>query len=248
MAAPDSALSFGMVATEYDRFRPRYPSHAISWATGTPPPAQVIDLGAGTGILTRSLLQLGYAVVPVEPDGGMRAQLARTTVGVTPVGGTAEAVPLISHSADAILIGQAYHWFDRNRAHAEAGRLLRPGGFLAALWNLRDETEPWVGALSAIADEFFPDHRARQGDPRLSSFGDRFGDLDRTEYGHHTVHDTESLVAMMRTRSYYLTAGGGQRRAYEERVHHLVATHPDLAGRARFRLPYRTVVYRGRRR
>src|SRR5213595_2676649 len=99
-------LSFGPAADLYDAIRPTYPPEAIAWALG-PAPQTVIDLGAGTGILTRVLLGLGYDVLPVEPDEAMRAKLAATTPGVEPLAGHAEAIPVPDGRADAVEIGRA---------------------------------------------------------------------------------------------------------------------------------------------
>ncbi len=129
------ALSFGAAAGDYDRFRPRYPEAAVRWALDGLSRARVVDLAAGTGILTRTVLALGHEVVPVEPDPGMRAQLVVSTPGTTALAGSAEALPLPDSAADAVLVGTAYHWFDREPAHAEIARVLR------ARWHLRPHLE-----------------------------------------------------------------------------------------------------------
>ena len=245
MAEHLPARSFGAAAGAYDRFRPGYPADAVQWAAGGPAPRHVVDLGAGTGILTRALLALGHRVTPVEPDPGMRARLDAATAGVTALDGTAEAVPLPHGAADTVVVGQAYHWFDRDRAHAEAARVLRAGGVFAPLWNLRDEAVPWVARLTAIVDA----ERGEQGvEDDVGSFGPLFGPVERAEFRHRTTHTADSLVGMITTRSYYLTAPPGRRAELEAAVRDLVATHPDLAGRQTFALPYRTVVFRAVRR
>jgi SAM-dependent methyltransferase len=233
------ALSFGRAAREYDRFRPPYPAEAVEWAVGGPPPRVVVDLGAGTGILTRVLLAAGYAAVPVEPDPGMRDQLCVATPATRALAGSAEAVPLPDGSVGAVVSGQAYHWFDRDLAHAEAARVLVPGGSFAALWNNRDDDEPWVAALSRIAMAYGDvPHEAP------TSFGGTFTRVEHRTFHHAATMTAADLVAMMTTRSYYLTAPPPRRRAFEAELRELVGTHRDLAGRDRFPLPYRTDVYR----
>ncbi|MEU4566389.1 class I SAM-dependent methyltransferase [Micromonospora sp. NPDC023956] len=239
------ALSFGTAAAEYDRFRPRYPEAALRWAlAGLAPSARIVDLGAGTGILTRSLLALGHPVDAVEPDPGMRARFAATTPDGTALAGTAEAMPLPDGHADAVLAGQAYHWFDRERAHPEIARVLRPGGTLALVWNLRDDRTPWVTELSRIAEI---------GDTvdnllaSVTDVGPRFAAPEWAEFPHATVLTPDELLGMVHTRSHYLTATPERRRQVDRELRDLLRSHPDLAGRETLVLPYRTLVLRARR-
>ncbi|WP_121162262.1 class I SAM-dependent methyltransferase [Micromonospora pisi] len=246
MADLEQALSFGSAAATYDQFRPSYPVAALTWAVDADTPSDLVDLAAGTGILTRQLLGLGHRVVPVEPDPGMRAQLAAATPGTTALAGSAEAIPLPDGGTDMIMSGQAYHWFDRERAHAEAARVLRPGGRFAPIWNSRDESVPWVAALSALLADF-AGRSSVDTAPDLTSFGDAFEPLERAEFRHDTTHTADTLVGLVSTRSYYLTASPTRQRELETAVRDLTAHHPDLAGRPSFDLPYRTTVYRARR-
>jgi SAM-dependent methyltransferase len=238
------ALSFGAAAAAYDRFRPSYPVEAVQWAVGGPPPRRVVDLGAGTGILTRVLLGAGYEAVPVEPDPGMRAQLAASTQGVTALAGFAEAVPLPDASADAVVAGQAYHWFDRERAHPEIARLLRPGGYFGAIWNHRDDNEPWVAELTRVTHDYPVSRGNVDPDPAPELGDSHFAPVERAEFTHRTVHTPDSLLAMVATRSYYLTASPRERAEIDAGVRELTATHPALAGRETFEVPYRVIVYR----
>ncbi|MEU8260938.1 class I SAM-dependent methyltransferase [Micromonospora sp. NPDC048999] len=245
MTDPTHALSFGAAAAEYDRFRPRYPEAALRWALdGLAAPARVIDLGAGTGILTRDVLALEHRVVPVEPDPGMRAQLAVATPGTTALAGSAEAVPLPDDSADAVLVGQAYHWFDREPAHAEIARVLRPGGTFAPVWNVRDERVAWVAELSRVADL-----RDNAGDltEKYGDFGPAFEPVEVGEFAHSTTLTPDEVIDMLHTRSYWLTASPEERDRVDRGLRELFATHPDLTGRQTVELPYRTLVFRSRR-
>lgn len=243
------ALSFGAAAAEYDRFRPSYPAEAVRWAVGAPAPASVVDLGAGTGKLTRVLLAAGYQVTPVEPDAGMRAQLAAATEGAVPLAGFAEAVPLPDESADAVVAGQAYHWFDRERAHPEIARLLRPGGWFGAIWNHRDDREPWIAELSRITHDIPASRGNFDPEPAAAVvLSDEFEPVERMEFAHRETRTPESLVAMVSTRSYFLTATPQRQAEIVAGVRELTATHPDLAGRESFDVPYRVIVFRARRR
>ncbi len=242
MTEPTEALSFGAAAADYDRYRPRYPEAALRWSLdGLPAPARVVDLGAGTGILTRGLLALGHEVTAVEPDPGMRAQLAATTPGVVAHAGSAEAVPLPDGYADAVLVGQAYHWFDRERAHPEIARVLRPGGALAAIWNLRDDRVGWVDELSRIAEiGDTVDHLRKL----VTGFGALFTEPEWDEFPHVTTLTPDEVVAMVRTRSHYLVADRERRARVDRELRDLFANHPDLAGRDSVELPYRTLAVR----
>ncbi|SCL14646.1 Methyltransferase domain-containing protein [Micromonospora rhizosphaerae] len=240
------ALSFGVAAAEYDRFRPRYPEAALRWALdGLATPAQVVDLGAGTGILTRGLLDLGHEVTPVEPDPGMRAELDLATPDTAALAGSAESMPLPDGSADAVLVGQAYHWFDRERAHPEIARVLRPGGTFAPIWNIRDERVAWVAELSRVAHLGY---NAGNLIEKYADFGPAFGGVELGEFAHTTTLTPDEVVGMLHTRSYWLTAPPKEQEKVDRELRQLFATHPDLAGRETVELPYRTLVFRARRR
>lgn len=246
MANHTQALSFGAAAAEYDRFRPRYPQAAVRWALdGLGSAARVIDLGAGTGILTRAVRALGHEVTAVEPDPGMRLQLTAATSDVDVLAGGAESIPLPDAVADAVVVGQAYHWFDRERAHAEIARVLRTGGTFAPIWNIRDDRVEWVAEMSRIAH--MSDTTADLTGS-VTTFGPAFGEVELGEFVHHTVLTADEVAGLIRTRSYYLTTDRSRQEKVDREIRELLATHPDLAGRDRVELPYRTLVFRARRR
>src|SRR6201986_3186482 len=146
------ATSFGAPPAAYERGRPPYPPEALDWLL--PPGARrVLDLGAGTGKLTRELAGRGLDVVAVEPLGGMRAELSRVLPDTPVLEGSAEHIPLPDGSVDAVLAAQAWHWVTPERAAPEVARVLRPGGTLGLVWNERDEEVPWVAELSQIVEE-----------------------------------------------------------------------------------------------
>jgi len=243
--------SFGPAADLYDQVRPGYPVAAVEWALAPLGAGRwrILDIGAGTGIMTRLLVSLGHKPVAVEPDGRMRRRLAATTSAVEPLAGSAEALPLADASVDAAIAAQAYHWFDRDRAHLELGRVIRPGGVFTALWNDRDEATAWVRAYSRIVEgDRGPDGSgADSGRAKSPSHGDRFGPAEFAEFRHAVTHTLESLVALLKSRSYFLTASPTRQAALEAEVRELAATHPELAGRTSFDLPYVTVAYRATR-
>jgi SAM-dependent methyltransferase len=138
---PVAAAGFGAAADVYERARPSYPQEAIEWLvaqTGLGAGRTVVDLGAGTGKLTRLLLPTGAHVVAVEPIAEMRAHI----VGAKVVDGTAESMPFADGSVDVVAVAQAFHWFDHDRALPEIHRVLREGGSLALVWNMRDFDDP----------------------------------------------------------------------------------------------------------
>jgi SAM-dependent methyltransferase len=237
------ARSFGPAADLYDRIRPRYPLEAIRWILGDRP-VRVVDLGAGTGILSRQLAGAGYEVIPVEPDPGMRAKLDSAGGVPRALDGSAEEIPLPEASVDAVVAGQAYHWFDPAKAHPEIGRVLKPGGVFGPLWNERDEEVAWVGALARIIDKARRD--AAHGEP-VAPLGPLFTAVERADFRHSVTHTPETLAALVRSRSFYLTADAATRAAEDDAVRELCATHPDLGGRDEFELPYVTQAYRARR-
>ena len=144
-----NAASFGRAAAAYERGRPAYPPEAVDWLL--PPGArQVVDLGAGIGKLTGMLTARGLEVSAVEPSDGMRAQLVAALPQVPALSGTGERIPLPDNSSDCILVAQAWHWVDEDVALPEVARVLRPGGRLGLVWNLRDESVGWVAQLGEI--------------------------------------------------------------------------------------------------
>ena len=141
-------LSFGEMAEEYDRWRPSYPVAAVDWLAPASP-ARVVEIGAGTGRLTSLLVDRGLAVDAVEPDPRMRAVLARNNSDARCHDGHSTALPVPDGSADAVLVADAWHWFDAVATMEEVRRVLRPGGWLGLVWNVVAEpVEPWEHALA----------------------------------------------------------------------------------------------------
>jgi SAM-dependent methyltransferase len=229
----DHASSFGPVADVYERGRPSYPAAALDWLL-PPGPARVVDLGAGTGKLTRLIRDRGVAVTAVEPSPGMRAQLESSVPGVPVVDGSAESMPLPSGSADAVLVAQAWHWVDPARAVPEVARVLTPGGRLGLLWNVRDESAGWVRRLDEIIG-----NRDRASE-LAAEVGPPFGPVTRRSFPWVYRLGPSTLLDLVASRSAVILLPAAERAALLREVRQLTATHPDLVGRTEFALPYVT--------
>jgi SAM-dependent methyltransferase len=225
------ANSFGPVAHIYERGRPPYPPTAVDWLLppGTP---RVLDLGAGTGKLTRQLHERGLPVTAVDPSEGMLSELRRVLPDVPAHLGSAERIPLPDASADAVLMAQAWHWVEPANAVPEIARVLSPGGRLGLLWNLRDDTADWVRRLGQIIDS------ADQG--RDITLGESFGPVEVREFRwtHHITRD--ALLDLVASRSHVILLPPDERAAVLAQVRQLMVTHPALIGRAEYDLPYVT--------
>ncbi|MBM7815173.1 class I SAM-dependent methyltransferase [Saccharothrix algeriensis] len=249
------ASSFGAAATAYAEHRPGYAVAAVRWALAPAPGPRVLDLGAGTGKLTAALVALGVEVVAVEPDSAMLAELRRSLPGVRALPGSAEAVPLPAASVDAVLAGNALHWFDMAVAGPEIARVLAPGGVLAGLWNVVDDGVEWVAGLAgvggsaAIGPRDTPaGWRAETAGAHLPEAGGpaRFGSSEQALFPHGQRRTADSLVATLATRAGVLVMPRQEREAALGRIRAFLAGRPETA-RGEFTFPMRTGVLRARR-
>jgi SAM-dependent methyltransferase len=241
------AASFGVAATVYEQARPTYPDEAIDWLV--PPAARrVLDLGAGTGKLTRGLRERGLDVVAVEPSEGMRGELSRVLPDVTVLAGSAENIPLEDGAVDAVLVGQAWHWVDPPRAVPEVARVLRPGGQLGLVWNIRDERVGWVAALGELLhDDGNPDRTSQSDDVSLRpAIGPPFGPAERFDVEWARDTTPAEILDLVASRSYIITMTPDERSSVLAQVRQLLDTHPDVAGSVEFPLPYVTRCWRAR--
>ena len=232
-------LSFGAAAGTYELVRPTYPGEVVDWLVPSAA-RRVIDLGAGTGKLTRTLVDRGFNVVAVEPSAGMREAFVTAVSGAPVIAGSAEDIPLADASVDAVVVAQAWHWVDPTRAAREVARVLRPGGSLGLVWNSRDEGEPWVAALSAILAQYAIPNEVHLG-PEV---GPPFRPLERFELKWHHPMTADGIVDLFASRSYLITLSQEERAEALQQVRALVGNHPDLAGHREIGMPYVTHAYR----
>jgi len=227
----------------YHSARPDYPRDAVAFLVSSlkiSDDSHVVDLGAGTGILTKQLTTFGARITAVEPTAGMRAVLtARRLPGVTVVDGRDTAIPLPAASADALTVAQAFHWFDAPAALAEIHRVLKPRGGLGLIWNERDESVDWVAELGAAMrwPEFQPYEVGMDFSPVLAA--GPFVNIERRRFRHEQVLDRHGLTDRVLTTSYITTMGEADRAALMADVTAVVSRLPEPIV-----LPYVTDTYR----
>ncbi len=235
---PRLALSFGAGSAEYERGRPSYPAEAVAWLVPSGATA-VADVGAGTGKLTAVLAAPGRTVVAVDPDPEMLAALRDRLPGVPTLEGTGESLPLGDASTDAVTFAQSWHWVDPVRASAEVARVLRPGGVLGLIWNLRDERVGWVAELTHVLHRSVAEVMVDGEGPRVAA---PLGPLESHEFAWEQPMRVEDVVAMAASRSYVITAEPDRRARLLAEVRALARSVVESDGLVR--LPYVTHAYR----
>ena len=237
----------------YERGRPGYPAEAVAELVrvlGIAPGATVLDLAAGSGKLTRQLLPAGAMLLAVEPSPAMRERLA-AAAGVRVLEGTAEAIPLPDGALDAVAVGQAFHWFDGPRALAELQRVLRPGGRLGLVWNVRDESVPWMARISAILDGHAGDTpRYRDGRWRAAFDAAAAGFTALRARSFHHRHELEraALADRFASISFVAVLPDAARARVLAEIERVVEAEPSLAGPGPVAVPYRTDLFWAERR
>jgi SAM-dependent methyltransferase len=234
-----ASTGFGRSAGAYERGRPEYPRELLP-VLGIEPGDVVLDLAAGTGKLTRLLLETGASVVAVEPVAEMRAALPDS---VRALDGTAERIPLEDASVDLITVAQAFHWFDGDAALAEIHRVLRPGGRLALVWNRRVEDAPVNLALDALVEPHRAGTPTHRGDRWRGAFERTklFGPLEAHTFANEQRLDADGLEARVASISFIAALPDDERAAVVAAVRELAATGPVT-------LPYRTEIHLADRR
>ncbi|WP_405063686.1 class I SAM-dependent methyltransferase [Kribbella sp. NBC_01505] len=237
------AASFGAVAAAYDAGRPTFPVDALTWILGPGRGLQVLDLGAGTGKLAAVAASLGHDVVAVDPSEEMLS-ICRTRPGIDTMVGAAESIPLAHGSVDAVIVGQAFHWFDHARALPEIARILRPNGVLGLLWNNYDTVVPWVRRV----------HRAIMGedygggdsfDPMTILLqSDMFAAIETAKFKHWQDLDRGGLRKLALSHSRVAVLTESRREAVLEQVDSVYDT--SARPPEPLRMPYITGCYRAR--
>jgi len=238
------AAGFSAGAAGYEAGRPGYPPAALdvlAERAGLGPGRRVLDLAAGTGKLTRQLLATGADVVAVEPLAGMRAAFHAAVPGVDCLDGTAEAIPVEDGSVEVVTVAQAFHWFDTDRTLDEIARVLRPGGWLAVIWNEHEHRpgEPgpggWDLELATLSRELSGYRRQYPGDGWDGALvaGPRFATVEHRWFPNRIERHREAVVAEVASRSYMTTLDPGRRRDVLAAVEAFLDEHPETAGRAR---------------
>ena len=229
--------SFERVAADYERHRPDYPEEALRWATERLPledGVRVLDIGAGTGKLTRGLVALGFDVVAVEPGQPMLEQLRAAVPEAEALEGPAESIPLADASVDAAFAGQAFHWFDPDRALPELHRVIRPRGGLVLLWNWWDERDPLqrdLGGLVGYAGHGPYSDEELPGQPL-------FREVGRTVVESVEESSPDALVGYLSTASMFLTMETDEREQKLAEVREIAARYGE-----QFPLPRLTYVF-----
>ncbi|HSL65996.1 MAG TPA: class I SAM-dependent methyltransferase [Gaiellaceae bacterium] len=213
-----AAAGFAVAADVYERARPGYPAAAVEWLAERlriEPGRTVLDLAAGTGKLTRSLVPLGARVVAVEPVDAMRAKLRETVPEAEALAGTAETIPLRDGAVDAVVVAQAFHWFDAHAALAEVHRVLAPGGGIGLIWNSRDDDDE----LNRRTQELLAPHQGEvqrhydldvEGELERSA---RFGPVDTRTWPYKQRVDLEMFVDRIASTSYVADLASDRREA-----------------------------------
>jgi len=253
MTIPEiAAQGYALGGEDYERARPSYPPEAVELLVrelGIGPGSTVLDLGAGTGKLTRLLRPMGATLVAVEPVEAMRRHLT-IMADVEVLDGTAEDIPLADASVDSVVAGTAFHWFRGEEALAEIVRVLKPDGGLGLVWNNPDRDVDWVAEIWNLVDtkrRSAPRNRDLRWKQAFAS-AHRLTPLEHRRFSHSQPLGVEGLIARVRSIAFVASLPPSEREDLLARVREMASTQARLAGGAPLQLPYRTDVYWCRRR
>jgi SAM-dependent methyltransferase len=243
-----AAQAYTGAADTYVKGRPDYPPEVAAWLrddVGLAAGATVVDLGAGTGKFTPRLVATGARVIAVEPVAAMLARLSAALPEVAALAGTATAIPLPDASVDAVVCAQAFHWFATADALREIHRVLKPGGRLGLVWNMRDARVPWVARLDAIVNAYEGDTpRYYTGAWRAAFPFPGFGPFVERHFAQgHTGSPEDVILNRVRSTSFIAALPDAERAKVDAALRELIADEPSLAGQATVTVPYETAAF-----
>ena len=243
-----AAAGFSANADGYVRGRPEYPPAIVDWLRtelGLAPGTTVLDLGSGTGKFVTPLQATGAHVVAVEPVAEMRAQAIAANPGLETVAGTADAIPLANSSIDAVVCAQSFHWFATPQALAEIDRVLRPGGSLGLIWNVRDESVPWIAALTALMAPYEKDTpRYTSGEWQDLFPAAGFSALqEQCFFNAHAGPPARVIVERVLSVSFIAALPADERDRVRSKLEALIAATPELLGQSIVTVPYTTHAF-----
>lgn len=245
---PVAAQGFHAAAAAYVEGRPDYPVEIEDWlihdlklSSGK----TALDLAAGTGKFSPRLLATGARVIAVEPVQAMLDELIRRHPAIDARAGSAQHIPLEDSSVDAVVCAQSFHWFSTPEPLQEIRRVLKPGGALGLVWNVRDDTVPWVAALTRVMKPF-------EGDaPRFHSQKWRdvfpapgFTPLAERRFSHlHTGPPQKVIIDRVLSVSFMAAVGPDQRAQVTSELRNIIASYPELSQKAEVTFPYETLAF-----
>jgi len=245
---PTAHQGYSEAAQTYAQGRPDYPPEILPWLTDTlsiTANKNAVDLGAGTGKFTKLLAQTGANIIAIEPVEAMRAQLTLSLPDVQTLPGTADAIPLDTASADAVLCAQSFHWFATEAVLQEIHRVLKPSGKLGLIWNVRDESVDWVVAITEIITPYEGSApRFYKGDWRIPFNGRYFTPLEQTNFTYEHVGTPQQVILdRCLSVSFIAALPDDEKTIIANKLQTLIASHPALRQKDTISLPHRTEAY-----
>lgn len=240
-----AALGFQAASTAYDRGRPSYPPESVAWLISSlkiSGSSTVADLGAGTGKFTSLFADRCDRILAIEPVEGMRRRFVQSHMGIPLLAGKAEAIPLARRSVDAVVCAQAFHWFDAPRVLEEIHRILKPDGRLGLIWNVRDESVPWMAKLTAIVDVYAGNTpRYRDGKWREAfEQSTLFTPLQEAHFQHAQRGSVETVLDRVASISFIAALPDSKRNDVLAKVRELLSRDVLTQGADEIEFPYVT--------
>lgn len=243
-----ASIGFENGAEYYQNGRPGYPKESIDFIIkyfDLNSESACVDLGAGTGKLTKALVDRGLVPVAIEPVPGMQRIFRETLPQIECLSGLAEKIPLENNSQDIVFVAQAFHWFQGKEALAEIARILRPNGYLVLMWNTRDESVEWVSELTKIIDPVQGTAPRYKSGQWLKAFqgNSGFSPLQKKEFSHVQKGEPGLVVDRVASVSFISALDEDPRLKVMNQVKTLLKTHPQTKGKETISFPYKTDLF-----